>query len=87
MAHWKSFSVRCNVCGHSNRPAKSPREGIRKVLTGEFRFCHKCNSEFTKIVVPNRPLVEEVRLGLNVAPRVEIVGYNDCIPKAQGFIS
>lgn len=83
---WKKFSVKCVLCGHRNRPDRSPRRGIELVLRGEFATCRSCGTKFATIRVPNRPLVVEVASTLQtVAPIVEIVGYTGEVPCAYGY--
>ena len=64
MAHfWRGFHITCSVCGHRNRPSKSPREGIRLALTGQLEPCRGCG----KVLRPRlgtRPLVLKVRAEL-----------------------
>jgi uncharacterized Zn finger protein len=64
MVFWKQFILRCDSCGHRNCPHKSPRIGIRMVLTGEFNACRKCGKVVRKVVLSDRPLVREVRAEL-----------------------
>jgi len=78
------FNLQCSSCGHKNRPARSFSEGIRLVLAGSFTRCRSCGSEFTKIRIPNRPLVEELLEDLDVSPLVEIFPYNGKPPVAIG---
>ena len=81
------FSVHCGGCGYNARPARSPREGVRKVLAGEFAKCPSCKAEFAKIRVPKRPLVETVARTLATLHEiVELVGYTGNVPKALGFV-
>lgn len=81
------FSVRCGGCNYVARPAPSPREGIRKVLSGEFTKCPSCKADFAKIRVPRRPLVEAVARTLSsLHERVELVDYVGNVPKALGFV-
>lgn len=60
---FRGFLIGCGRCGHRNRPHKSPREGIRLVLTGKLLPCKGCG----KILEPrlsDRPLVRAVRAEL-----------------------
>ncbi len=80
------FSVKCGQCGHHSRPDPSPRHGILKVLKGEFDTCRKCGTKFTKIQVPNRPLVQKLMAELsNLSSAVEIVEYARNVPRAYGL--
>lgn len=84
---FKNFSVKCTKCGHNNRPHKSPTEGIKSVLSGSFRKCNHCGTEFTSIQVPNRPLVQQLMRTLPIiSTTVKIVGYIGKVPRARGLI-
>lgn len=85
--NYTHFSVRCGGCKHVSRPAPSPREGVRKVLAGEFTKCPSCGAEFVKVRVPKRPLVDAVVRTLpSLHAIVELVGYSGNVPKALGFV-
>ena len=60
---WRDFLVSCSECGHRNRPDKSPRKGIEKVLRGEGK-CRGCGNPLHPVELSDRPLVLEVRAQL-----------------------
>jgi len=71
------FIVICSLCNHKNRPHPSPLKGVRKVLSGEFTNCIGCGVRFTKITVPNRPLVKKLtNIIENKTVLVEIVEHS-----------
>lgn len=87
MLGYTHFSVHCGGCGHNSRPAPSPREGIRKVLAGEFTKCPSCKAPFVKIRVPKRPLVEVVARTLSpLHAIIELSDYSGKPPRALGFV-
>lgn len=78
-----SFDIRCAKCGKINM--LEPREGIRKVLEGDFIACRRCRTEFNKISVPNSPVVAEiVKEYLFISDRVNIYPYTGNDPIALG---
>ena len=85
--NYTHFSVHCGGCGHNSRPAPSPREGIRRVLSGEFASCVSCNAIFVNVRVPKRPLVEAVARTLSsLHASIELVEYSGKPPRALGFV-
>jgi hypothetical protein len=56
---WVPFYLRCQECGHRNRPHPSPREGIRMAILGQVGPCKRCGATL-RLRLPNRPLVWEV---------------------------
>lgn len=81
------FTVHCGGCSYNARPAQSPREGVRKVLSGEFSECPACKAKFVKIRVPKRPLVEDTLRTLpSLSAIVELVSYSGTVPRALGFV-
>lgn len=63
MAIFKNFYIPCRRCGHRNRPAHSPREGIRLALLGQAGICRGCG-KILQPVIPDRPLAHKVRAEL-----------------------
>jgi hypothetical protein len=63
MAIWKSFCIKCSVCGHRNRPHKSPYEGIRLTLLGKIGNCKGCGKKLNP-KLKDRPLTRRVRAEL-----------------------
>lgn len=61
---FKGFYVTCGCCKHRNRPAKSPREGIRMALLNALPDCRKCGKRLSLTQPSDRPLVREVRAEL-----------------------
>jgi len=82
------FSVKCIQCGYINKPDRSPRTGILKVLLGEFDSCMRCGTKFQIVEVPNRPLVQELTRKLQtVSPAVKIFNYSGkIVPMAHGVV-
>ena len=70
-----AFFVRCNNCGHKNRPDKNVRASVMAVLSGTWRAeCCGCNTKFTRITVPNRPVVAEISASIaQISEKVTIV--------------
>lgn len=60
MYFWKGFVIVCSSCGHRNRPSKSPREGVRLVLTGQLKPCRGCGKRINPRL-SNRPLIRRIR--------------------------
>ena len=86
MAMFWHFSVKCNNCGHKNRPSASPRKGVRQVLQGKFTTCRMCKTAFSIIVVPERPIVVEIRESLaSISPTVEFERFDGRVTPAQGL--
>lgn len=82
-----SFNVACRECGHVNRPANKVSDCVLEVLSGSFTTCKNCKSEFSIIMVPNRPNVKKfVDEGLKISPKINIYDYTGRVPMAQGFI-
>jgi hypothetical protein len=78
------FSVQCGGCGNVNRPSKSPAEGIKMILNGDFRACRHCGTEFARITVPARPLVLELAQKIPAPHWVRIARYQGRVPMAIG---
>jgi hypothetical protein len=82
------FMVHCQDCGHHSTPARSLKEGMRRILAGEFTSCRGCGKEFAEIHVPDRPLVRQIQTELGrVSQIVRIVDHIPGTMPARGFIS
>lgn len=61
MFFFRNYYVRCG-CGHRNRPSKSPRETIRRILTGQLGTCRGCGKQLRCTLLDRTtPLIEAVR--------------------------
>ena len=85
MAIFTTFYVICNGCGHRMRPHPSPRKGIEKVLTSGWKECGRCGKQFSRIEVPNRPMVKKIAKDIKVSDKVSFLETVPGHYSATGF--